>query len=207
MLGLKNNRSNVIEAYKSLIINIENNLGNNNVKVIAVVSYTGKQGKTTICKDLSLSLAKKNRKVLLIDCNFRKPSLNNVFKIKAKEGILDVLLNEKDLDQVLFNYNENLKILTAGGTINKQTDIIDCDKMSELLEDLRENYDYIILDTPKMDLYTDAQILAQKSDGVILVVKEAKNSLDLILKLKKKLNIVKANILGIVLNESNADYN
>ena len=73
--------------------------------------------------------------------------------------------------------------------------------------DLRENYDYIILDTPKMDLYTDAQILAQKSDGVILVVKEAKNSLDLILKLKKKLNIVKANILGIVLNESNADYN
>ncbi len=207
MLGLKNNRSNVIEAYKSLIINIENNLENNNVKVITVVSYTGKQGKTTVCKDLSLSLAKKNRKVLLIDCNFRKPSLNNVFKIKAKEGILDVLLNEKDLDQVLFNYNENLKILTAGGTINKQTDIIDCDKMSELLDDLRENYDYIILDTPRMDLYTDAQILAQKSDGVILVVKEAKNNLDLILKLKKKLNIVKANILGIVLNESNADYN
>lgn len=203
MLGLKNNRNEVTESYKSLILNLENSYKCSDIKIIAVVSYKGKEGKTTVCNGLAISLSRIKKKVLLIDCNLRKPGLKRMLKIKAREGLLDILLEDKEADKVIYKYHDNLDILVAGGITNKQIDIIESDKMNDVLGSLRDKYDFIIIDTPELESYTDAQVIANKSDGVLLIVREEKNNMTEILKAKKKLNLVKANILGVVLNESN----
>lgn len=198
----KNNKLDVLESYKSIIINIEDNIKENNVKTIAVVSYKEREGRTTICKGLATSLSTSGKKVLIVDCNLRKPAVNSFFNIKAQEGLLDVLLEGKALDEVIYKYNDYLNILSVGSITNNETDIINSGEIDDILRILRDNYDYIIIDTPELEHYTDAQVAAKKADGVLLILKEQKNVIRNIQKAKRKLEVVNANILGIVINES-----
>jgi capsular exopolysaccharide synthesis family protein len=201
MLTYKQKIVKVTEAYKDMIINILSNPENEMIKIIEIVSSNYKEGKTKISTGLSIVLSKNKKKVLLIDCNLRKPKCHKVFKMTNDYGLLDVLLDEKKYEEVVKKYYDNLDILLTGQVDNRQIDVIESKKMDELLEILKEKYDYIILDTPSINFYTDAQILSQKSDGVILAVNSKKVDLEELKTVKKKIEIVNANILGIVLNE------
>ena len=188
------------EAYRSLRSNIEYSAFDDQYKVIVVTSSLPGEGKSTTSGNLALVLAKGDKKVLLVDCDMRKPSLHKKFKISNISGISDLLLNREEFEQIAQKYNKNLTVITAGKVPPNPAEMLASNVMSKFIEEMKEEFDYIILDTPPLQAVTDAQILSTKADGVLLVVragvtkKEAvASSVDLVRKVKGK-------VMGTVLN-------
>ena len=188
------------EAYRSLRSNIEYSSFDETYKVIVVTSSLPGEGKSTTSGNLALVLAQGDKKVLLVDCDMRKPSLHKKFKISNISGISDLLLNREEFKQIAQEHNDNLTIITAGKVPPNPSEMLASNVMSKFIEEMKKEFDYIILDTPPLQAVTDAQVLSTKADGVLLVVragvtkKEAvASSVDLVRKVKGK-------VMGTVLN-------
>ena len=196
----KEPKSIAAESYRTLRTNIQYSSFDKEYRTILVTSSEPGEGKSTTVGNLALSLAHGDKKVLVIDCDLRKPSIHKKFKISNAVGLSDVIVGKKDLNSVLNKYNKNLFILTSGKIPPNPSEMLSSKTMTLLLEKLKETYDYIILDTPPVQAVTDAQVLSAKSDGTIIVVKAGKTKKDSVnssLGLLKKVN---ANIIGTVLN-------
>ena len=196
----KEPKSIAAESYRTLRTNIQYSSFDKEYRTILVTSSEPGEGKSTTVGNLALSLAHGDKKVLVIDCDLRKPSIHKKFKISNAVGLSDVIVGKKDLNNVLNKYNKNLFILTSGKIPPNPSEMLSSKTMTLLLEKLKETYDYIILDTPPVQAVTDAQVLSAKSDGTIIVVKAGKTKKDSVnssLGLLKKVN---ANIIGTVLN-------
>lgn len=207
----KEPRSVISESFRILRTNLQYSSLDRKYKVIVITSSNPGEGKTTIATNLALTLAEEEKKVILIDCDLRRPCIHRIFKISNANGLSQVLLGEKNLNTAAINYKENLTVLTSGYIPPNPSEMLASDKMSKLLDKLREEFDYIILDTPPVLLVADSQIISTKSDGTILVVKSEKTKKvdvrDSVGLLKK----VNANIIGTVLNgvkgNANKGYN
>lgn len=203
----KEPKSIISESFRILRTNLQYSSLDKKHKVIVITSSNPGEGKTTIASNLALTLAEEEKKVILIDCDLRRPYIHRIFKISNANGLSQVLLGAKNLDTASTKYKENLSILTSGYIPPNPAEMLASEKMSKLLYKLREEFDYIILDTPPVLLVTDSQILSTKADGTILVVRsektkkvEVKDSIGLL----KKVN---ANIIGTVLNCINGSKN
>lgn len=188
------------EAYRDLKINLQYLLNQNRAKSIAIVSADCSEGKSTICTNLSVSFSKNNKKVLLIDFNLREPGLHKLFNMENNLGVSDILLGNALIDEVIQKYDENIYILTAGKVMNETFEILEETVTTELLENLKNMFDLIIIDTVKINNFTDTTILASKVDGVIIVARVELTKKASIVKVKEKLTKAGANILGIILN-------
>lgn len=165
-----------------------------------VTSSEPGEGKSTTAGNLALCLAQGDKKVILVDCDLRKPSLHKKFKVSNIIGLSDVIIGKEELVTAFHRYNKNLVILTSGKIPPNPSEMLSSKTMTVLLEELKNNFDYIILDTPPVQAVTDSQILSTKSDGTIIVVKAErtkKDSVENSINLLKKVN---ANIIGTVLN-------
>ena len=188
------------ESYRTLRTNLQYSSFDKEYKVIVVTSSEPGEGKSTTAGNLAISLAQGEKKVLLIDCDLRKPSLHKKFKVSNIVGLSDVLIGMEKLEDAGNRYKKNLMVLTSGKVPPNPSEMLGSKAMTALLETLREEFDYIILDTPPIQLVTDSQILATKADGTILVIKaEAtkKEAVQSSINLLKKVN---AHIIGTVLN-------
>lgn len=188
------------EAYRDLKINLQYLLNQNKAKSIAIVSLDYNEGKSTICTNLSESFSKNNKKVLLIDFNLREPGLHKLFNMENNLGVSDILLGKAVIDEAIQKYDENIYILTAGKVMNETFEILEETVTTELLENLKNMFDLIIIDTVKINNFTDTTILASKVDGVIIVARVELTKKASIVKVKEKLTKAGANILGIILN-------
>lgn len=140
------------------------------------------------------------KKVILIDCDLRKPSLHKKFRISNNRGLSDVIIDRDKLNKCIQKRTEYLDILTAGKIPPNPSEMLGSQAMSSLLDELSNIYDVIILDSPPVLAVTDAQILSTKVDGTVLVVRAEKTKKDTVLAAKGVLDKVNANILGTVLN-------
>lgn len=188
------------ESYRKLRTNIQYSSFDEEYKVLTVTSSCPGEGKSTTSGNLVLSLASDDKKVIIIDCDMRKPTVHKKFKVSNSLGLSDVLIGKVELKDACHKYDNNITILTAGKIPPNPSEMLSSKSMTALIQALKKVFDYIVLDTPPLQAVTDSQILATKSDGVILVVKaggakkdEVRESIDLL----KKVN---ANIMGIVLN-------
>lgn len=197
----KNPKSIVVESYKTLRTNIQYSSFDKKYKVIAITSSEPGEGKSTACGNLAICLAQEKNKVLLIDCDLRRPSLHKEFKISNLSGLSDVLLGKKYLDEIVHKHNENLDVLPSGKIPPNPSEMLSSKVMSKLLEELKKEYDYVILDTPPVLLVTDAQILSTKVDGTILVIRAEKTKKQQINKAIGLLKIVNGNLIGTILND------
>lgn len=193
--------SDIAEAYRTLRMNLQYSYLGSNHKVIVVTSANPKEGKSTVAANMALALAQDDKKVILIDCDLRKPTIDKRFNISNETGLTELVIAKESEITFGYNYNENLTILTSGKIPPNPTEILSSNYMLRLINSLRNIFDYIILDAPSVELVTDAQILAAKFDGTILVVKAETTKKSSVHNAINILRRVNANIIGIVLNE------
>lgn len=138
--------------------------------VISISSGNANDGKSLIAANLCVSLAQLKRSVLLIDCDLRRPSQNAYFDVNPSYGLVDLLNTTHDLNTVLIkNVKENLDYLPAGFCHNNSTEYISSEKFRILIHSLKEDYDYIVIDTPPVFAAVDSSIIANYSDMPILI--------------------------------------
>ena len=204
-------KSVISEQYRAIRTNIEYSSVDQNTKTILVTSSDKNEGKTTTVSNLAVSFANLNKKVLLIDCDLRNASIHKMFKINNIYGLTDILAKDRAVDKCIQETElENLYVLTAGSTPPNPAEILSSEKMKNLIEDLKNMYDYIFIDTPPIGLVTDAGVLSSFIDGVVLVVKSESVEKKYLEETKKKLDAVDARILGAILNSYKSeqkDYN
>lgn len=195
-------KSVIAEEFRAIRTNIQYSNLDKKIKTIVVTSTTKDEGKTTITTNLAVNFSKiENKKVLIIDCDLRNPSIYKEFGISNSNGLTDLLVEEKDLSNYIKETEiNNLHILTSGSIPPNPSEMLSSNRMKVFMEKVREEYDYVFIDTPPIGMVTDAGILSAFLDGTILVVKSDYVDTKDLQETKKKLVSVNANILGVILN-------
>ena len=188
------------EAYRSLRTNIQYSSFDNKYQTLVVTSANPGEGKTTVAGNLALALAQGESKVLLVDCDMRRPSIHKTFKISNTYGISDLLVGNKKLESVANKYNDNLSIVPAGKIPPNPAEMLASKVMTAFLEEMKNYFDYIVLDTPPLQAVTDAQVLSTKVDGSLIVVRAGVTKKDAVHNAVSIIKKVKGNIIGTVLN-------
>lgn len=196
----KNPKSIAAEAYRSLKTNIQYSSFDKEYKTIVITSSNPGEGKSTTSGNLALTLAEGESRVLLVDCDMRKPSMHKNFRVTNTYGIADILLQRKKVMDVAHMYNKNLSIITAGKVPPNPAEMLGSKAMSAFLEEMKDHFDYIILDTPPVQVVADAQILSTKVDGTIIVVRAGVTKKEDVNDTVNTLKKVNANIIGTVLH-------
>ena len=194
----KNPKSVISEEYRILRTNLKYTSFEKYHRVFQVTSAVPGEGKSTVSINLALALAEE-AKVVLIDCDMRKPSIHKKLNISRKGGLSDILIGKSDIMDVAYRYNKNLLIITAGNSIENPSEMLSSRAMERMIRRLKYVVDYVIIDAPPVQAVTDAQILSTRCDGTILVVKSGETKVKEVLNTIDLLNKVKGNILGIVL--------
>ncbi len=188
------------EAFRALRTNVEYSPIGGESKVIVITSAQAQEGKTSVSVNLASSLTQINNKVVLVDCDMRRPSIHKKFSIANEDGLAEILIKKKQLKDVVRNHNDKLSIITAGNKSPNPAEILADPQMEKLIEDMKREYDYIILDTPPIGTFADAQILAGKVDGVLLVVRANKTKRNLVLSAVNAVKKVNGKVIGTVIN-------
>lgn len=200
-------KSMAAEAYRTLRTNIQYSSFDKEIRTIAVTSAEPAEGKSTVSGNLALSFAQNEKKVILLDCDLRKPSVHKNFKISNVKGLSEVLLGKVDIDEAIQKRNDNLDVLTSGKIPPNPSEMLSSVSMSKLIQELQRIYDIIILDTAPLKAVTDAQILSTKVDGTILVTRAERTKRESVIEAKNLLTKVGANIIGTVLHATENNRN
>lgn len=187
------------EAYRTARINLQYILKRENARSVLVTSAEKGDGKTTVIRNLALSFASINKSVLIIDCDFRTCKLSEMFNLENEPGIADVILQKKELNSVIRKYENQISVLSAGIFTNDPDKIISNNMLNEILNILKQDYDLVIIDSPSIGQFADAQILAQLSDVTVLVVKSGVSTAEPVLEGKRLLESTGAKIIGSIL--------
>lgn len=192
------------ESYRAIRTSI---MIEKDIKTIAVTSAEMNEGKTTTISNLATCFSELvGKKILLIDCDFRKRSISRYFKVDNNNGLTEILNGMSTLADCIKSVGK-LDIITCGQVPQNPSILLESSKMKQILDKLKEEYDYIFIDTPPVSRVNDACIISQYVDGVVVV--SASNEIDekLVKLTKKKLEKVNANIVGVILNKFNInDY-
>lgn len=179
-------------------------------KVIMVTSSIPGEGKSSIAANLAVSMARKGKRVILIDCDLRNPSQGKIFRLKAKyPGLAAVLQGRANLSEAIIEIKDHdepigLTLMPGSETSIKSVEILASDAMGNLLEKLKEKADVIILDTPPSAMLVDAMILVRHVDGVVYVVMSDFARRSYILRGMEELSTSGAEVLGCILNGGHA---
>ncbi len=167
-------------------------------KLIHVTSARPGEGKTTIAMSLAISAALSGLKVALVDADLRHPSATRHFKLEKEKGLVDLLTNVSVNDASMF-HKDGLAVIPAGSKTFNPSDILSSERMKLLLAHLKENFDYVVIDSPPVGPVVDSIILGDLADKSIFVVRWASTPRDLVESCVKKMSIHKR-VGGIVLN-------
>lgn len=216
-------KSSVAESYRTLRTNIQFTHARKTGQIVLFTSSSLKEGKSTTVANLAITKAQEGNKVLLINCDLRKPSVYKIFGVEKESGLTDIILGKmhwketvKDITDLMMGRIrmddimktpglENLHIITCGGIPPNPAELLGSKEMSDFLDEVRRDYDMIIMDSPPILPVTDAAILAPKVDGVVLVYQAGRIPRNALKRAKTHLENVRANILGIVLNDITAE--
>jgi len=188
------------EAYRTLRTNLLYGLVDTPPKVIVLTSPGPGEGKSTTCANLGVVLAQAAKSTLVVDCDLRKPVLHKFFGVRNLHGIMDVLVEGRNLQDVWNEPVEGLKVVTVGPMPVTPTEILGSQRFSELLANVREEFDYVLLDASPAGLVSDPAILAAQGDGVLLVLDAQNTRKGAVRKAVRSLETVGATVLGTVMN-------
>ncbi len=197
-----NTQFDVREAYKELRTNIMFSLPGEGCKKVLLTSSVASEGKSTTNFNLSITVAETGAKVLLLDCDLRRPNIARLMGEKGDRGLSNVLINDCTLKSAILKtkYN-NMDVIFAGKIPPNPAELLSSDRMKEVINQLANEYDYIFFDTPPINLVTDAALISSLADGVVLVSRQYVTERKLLLQAVEKLRFVNAKIIGIVLND------
>ena len=210
ILDRKEAKSYITECINTIRTNILYRNTSKNAKTILITSCTPREGKSWVSANMAVAFAQTNQKVLLIDADMRKGRTHKIFKIKGTEGLSNYLYHmtgekEKDIKLGKQYIREsdiaNLHILTNGTIPPNPSELLDSEKMKELIGFLKKMYDIIIVDAPPCRLVTDSMILSTIIDSTVLVVNAGKTKINDLKEVKKSIQTVGGKIIGAILNK------
>lgn len=188
------------ETIHKLRHRVEQRLGSG--KVMMVTSVLENEGKSTVSVNLALSMAQNKRKVLLIDCDLRKPACANLLNVKwGSAGLRTALRGEGNAsDLIVYDHRTGLHLLLEQSGTMQSAELVGSKRMAQLLEQVRQDYDMIILDLPPVSAVTDAEAITGMVDAALLVVRQNAAAAPVINKVLTALSSSNARMLGCVLN-------
>ena len=188
--------------FRRLAQNINPN-SKKSINSILITSAMPGEGKTLLAAHLAITMAKdEEKKVLLIDCDMRRPSVHSLFGIERKAGLTSFLEETATLEEIIKDTElENLKIIPGGSRIPSITHLLKKGKMNELLDECKSKFDFVICDAPPVIPVHDSELLSQYLDGVVLVVLAGKTFREIVERAIQYLKEAHANVLGVVLND------
>ncbi|MBN4056888.1 CpsD/CapB family tyrosine-protein kinase [bacterium AH-315-J21] len=174
-------------------------------KSILITSATVSEGKSTTTAFLGICSAKlKERRTLLIDCDLRRPSMHHLFSIEREQGLSEYLTEGLSGTRIIKKTElDRLDIITAGKHIDNPTEVFDASRIGRLIDEVADQYDFIILDSPPVLPVSDPMLLAEEVDGVLLVVKAGETQRDVVVRARDLLTGSTDRLLGVVLNNLN----
>ena len=214
----KNNRANLLnkktmllsdrspfsvkEAYKTLRTNVMFSLPGKDSKCIGVVSPERGDGKSSVSINLAISFAQINKKVIIVDCDLRLPTIASKLGIEAKPGLSNFLSGNQDSEQPLIRRSSEygIDIMTAGDIPPDPTALITSRQMDAFIELLKKYSDYIILDFPPATIVSDAASVSRIVDGYLIVIRHNSSEFSKINETLRQMNFADAKILGFVYN-------
>ncbi|PAD67847.1 capsular biosynthesis protein [Bacillus sp. 7586-K] len=206
LISLTNPKSPIAEQFRTIRTNIQFSSVDKELQTIIVTSSGPGEGKSTNTANLAVVFAQQGKRVLLIDADLRKPTVHYTFRTENHVGLSNVLTRQLTLEEaVSTTAQEKLWVLSSGPIPPNPSELLGSKNMQVLLEQAKEEYDVIVIDTPPVLAVTDAQILANLADGVVLVVSSGKTERDSAKKAKELLESAQAKILGVVLNNKKAE--
>ena len=202
----KNTNFAIQEAYKQLRTNIRFCIRDQKCKKFCLTSGQAGEGKSITLLNLAISIAQTGKKVLLIDADLRRPAMARLLVEKASPGLSEVLLGEVEaVDAIHPGIYPNLDILFSGEIPPNPSEILSGERMVDLIEASAEKYDYILVDTPPVNVVTDACIVANLLDGVLLLAWQNRSKKDAVRQAINNLQLTGANVLGYILNGVEAE--
>lgn len=194
------------EAYKTLRTNVNFSLADSDgCRVLLLTSALQSEGKSITALNLAISLAEDGNRVILLDCDLRRPKLGRLVDISSMNGLSDTLIHPEILDNVICSYRMNLDVMMAGHIPPNPSELLGSARMGKLIEALKARYDYIILDTPPVNVVTDAAVASRWADGVLFVVRAGQSERGPVTHAVEQLSYAKANLLGFILNGVDAE--
>lgn len=193
----------VTEAYKKARTNLVYSIIKKGCKKVIVTSPYKSEGKTTTAVNVAIALAQQvDTKVLVIDCDLRRPTIHTFFDIKNDHGLANYLTEECTLEEAVSHTdNENLDLISFGAIPPNPSELLSSESMKQMVKELEGKYDYILFDTPPVNMVIDVIPIISLSDGVVLVTKHKDTTYP---ELNKAIDTLKRNnakILGIIVNQ------
>lgn len=191
----------IVERYKSIRTNVNFSLATSDKKIFAVSSANPSEGKSIISANIAIALAQGGNKALLIDADMRKAVQHKIFEIKNKKGLSTAISKMNKLDECIQkNVMENLDVMTSGPLPPNPSELLASENMLAILDELNKKYQIIIIDTPPVNVVTDAMELAKCVSGIVVVLRYGRTTTEDIEAVVKKMDFSKVNMLGFILN-------
>lgn len=201
LIALQDKFSPVVEAYRGIRTNLLFAAAGKKIKYISFTSATPGEGKSTTVANIAVVMAQSNKKVLLIDCDMRKPTAHKRFKL-LNRGLSNYIANADTLETVVHeSVCPNLDVITSGPIPPNPSELLGSEVMNKLLLAVGPKYDYIFLDMPPILAVTDAAVLGDIVDGTVMVIASGDVSPREAVEAKKRLEQSGVPILGVVLNK------
>jgi len=187
------------EAYRKLELNIAITSIDKPLQVIQCTSATPEDGKTTTAINLAAVYAEKGKKVIIVDFDLRRPKIHRAFHQVNDKGFYDYITNDVDFHELIIHDESKIDILLTGKHLSYPNIILDSHKASALIDSLRKEYDYIVVDSPPVLSVTDPLLISKYVDGVVYVVAYNKTKKDAAKEGLNQLRFNNANVIGAVL--------
>lgn len=201
LITVTNPRSPICEAYRTLRTNLEFSSLDKPICSMVVTSAAPEEGKSTTLANLAVTIAQAGKRVILVDCDLRRPSLGHLFDVHSTVGFTDAMRDDALMAKPPLQETcvPNLFLLTSGTLPPNPSELLASRRMSEMIAALQQHADMILFDAPPVIAVTDAAVLASKVDAVLLVVSAGRTKREQARQAKALLEKVNARLLGTVL--------
>ena len=202
LITLTDPTSPISEQFRTIRTNIQfASSSDKRLQTMVITSSGPSEGKSTTSANLAVVFAKSGQRVLLVDADLRKPTVYKTFQLNNAKGLSTILSTTQNATEIAQDSGiENLSILTSGPKPPNPSELLGSVRMNQVIQELRNTYDIVIFDMPPVVNVTDAQIMASKVDGTLLVIRENVTNKESLGKATELLKLVNARVLGTVYN-------
>ena len=201
LVTLHSSKSTASESYRGIRTSILFSSAESAPQVILITSAGPREGKTITTANLAVTMAQASSKVIVLDCDMRRPEMHKIFGVAKDRGISNLLVGTSDAGEAIFHTRvPNLDVIPCGPIPPNPSEMLGSARMTTLLNDLRKRYAHILIDSPPSTAVTDAAVLSKCADGVVLVIRAGDTAREIVKNGIDQLGGVGAHILGAVLN-------
>lgn len=192
----------IVEAYKAVRANLLFALAVSKEKSVIITSSEPSSGKSTTCSNLAVTMAQTGARVIVVDTDMRKPVQHKIFRVSNNVGLSKLLSGLSDLDDSVYKaVMPNLDLITAGPIPPNPSELLGSERMAALLQALSQNYDYVFLDAPPVNVVSDSLMFLDKVAGVLLVARQKQTHYEELQKAAESIKHLEGNVLGVVITD------